>query len=69
MVRDHLDYKYTGATKSFWMSGEEIDDGVIIGRMGEIFKDIPPFTPCPVEEYSASRPPNEVIVVKIAREY
>jgi hypothetical protein len=51
------------------MSGEEIDDGVIIGRMGEIFKDIPPFTPCPVEEYSASRPPNEVIVVKIAREY
>jgi hypothetical protein len=25
-----------------------------------IFKDMPPYTACPVEEYSAARPPNEV---------
>jgi hypothetical protein len=42
------------------MSGEEIDDDVIIERLGRIFKDTPPFTPCPVEEYSALHPPNEV---------
>lgn len=52
-----------------FMKSEEIDDDVIIERLGKIFKYMPPFTPCPVEEYSASRPPNEVIVVKIAREY
>jgi hypothetical protein len=42
------------------MPGEEIDDDVTIKRLGRIFKDTPPFTSCLVEEYSASRPPNEV---------
>jgi hypothetical protein len=41
MARDHLDYEYTGT--------EEIDDDVIIERLGRIFKDMPPFRPCPVE--------------------
>jgi hypothetical protein len=42
------------------MPGEEIDDEVIIERLGKIFKDMPLYTPCPVEEYSASRPPKKV---------
>jgi hypothetical protein len=41
------------------MPGEEIDDEVIIERLGKIFKDMPLYTPCPVE-YSASRPPKKV---------
>jgi hypothetical protein len=32
----------------------------IVERMGRIFKDMPPYTPCPVPEYSAARPPNKV---------
>jgi hypothetical protein len=42
------------------MPSEEVDDDIIIKRLGRIFKDMPPFTPCFVEEYSAARPPNEV---------
>jgi hypothetical protein len=60
MARDHLDYEYTGAEDTSRMPSEEVDDDVIIERLGKIFKDIPPFTPCPVKEYSAARPPNEV---------
>jgi hypothetical protein len=25
-----------------------------------VFKDMPPYTACPVQEYSAARPPKEV---------
>jgi hypothetical protein len=32
----------------------------IVDRVGRIFKDMPAYTPCPVPEYSAARPPNEV---------
>jgi hypothetical protein len=42
------------------MPGGEIDDDDIIDRLGRIFKDMPAYTPCPVPEYSATRPPNEV---------
>jgi hypothetical protein len=42
------------------MPGGEIDDGDIVERLGRIFKDMPPYTPCPVPEYSATHPPNEV---------
>jgi hypothetical protein len=42
------------------MPGGEIDDDDIIDRLGRIFKDMPAYTPCPVLEYSATHPPNEV---------
>jgi hypothetical protein len=42
------------------MPGSEIYDDDIVERLGRIFKDIPPYTPCPVPEYSAAHPPNEV---------
>jgi hypothetical protein len=60
MVLDHLGYEYTRAEDSSWMPGEEIDDDMIIERLGRIFKDMPSYTPCPVEEYSASRPLKKV---------
>jgi hypothetical protein len=42
------------------MPGDEVDDDDIVDRLGRIFKDMPVYTPCPVPEYSAARPPNEV---------
>jgi hypothetical protein len=60
MARDTLGYQYTGEGDSLRMPGGEIDDGDIIDRLGRIFKDMPAYTPCPVPEYSAARPPNEV---------
>jgi hypothetical protein len=60
MVRDTLGYQYTGDGDSSWMFGDEIDDDDIVDRLGRIFKDMPAYTPCPVPEYSAARPPNEV---------
>jgi hypothetical protein len=60
MARDHLSYKYTGAEDSSRMPGEKIDDDVIIDRLRKIFKDMPPYTLGPVEEYSASCSPKEV---------
>jgi hypothetical protein len=38
----------------------ELDDGDIIERLTRIFKDMPPYMACPVQEYSAARPPKEV---------
>jgi hypothetical protein len=60
MARDTLGYQYTGEDDTSRMPGGEIDDGDIVERLGRIFKDMPPYTPCPVPEYSATRPPNEV---------
>jgi hypothetical protein len=60
MARDTLGYQYTGDDDSSWMPGNEIDDDDIIDRLGRIFKDMPTYTPCPVPEYSAACPPNEV---------
>jgi hypothetical protein len=42
------------------MSIFDIEDDVVIERLGKIFKDKPPYTPCPVSEYSAARLPNQV---------
>jgi hypothetical protein len=60
MARDTLGYQYTSDSDSSWMLGSEIDDDDTIDRLGRIFKDMPAYTPCPVPEYSAARPPNEV---------
>jgi hypothetical protein len=51
MARDTLGYHYTG---------DEVDDDDIVERLGKIFKDMPPYTPCLVPEYSVDRPPNKV---------
>jgi hypothetical protein len=36
---------------------KEVDDDDIVDRLARIFKDMPPYTACPVPEYSAARPP------------
>jgi hypothetical protein len=38
----------------------EVDDDDIVDRLGRIFKEMPAYTTCPVHDYSAVRPPNEV---------
>jgi hypothetical protein len=43
MVRDTLGYQYTGNDDTSRIPGFEVEDGVIIERMGKIFKDIPLF--------------------------
>jgi hypothetical protein len=59
MARDTLGYQYNGDDDMSQMPGGEVDDD-IVDRLGRIFKDMPAYTPCPVPEYSAARPPNEV---------
>jgi hypothetical protein len=44
------------------LPGEEVDDDDIVERLGKIFKDMPPYTPCPVPKYSATRPQNKVSI-------
>jgi hypothetical protein len=60
MARDTLGYQYTGEGDSSRMPDTEIDDDDIINKLGRIFKDMLAYTPCPVPEYSATNPPNEV---------
>jgi hypothetical protein len=60
MARDTLGYQYTGDGDSSRMPGGEVDDDDIVDRLGRIFKDMLVYTPCPVPEYSAARPPNKV---------
>jgi hypothetical protein len=60
MARDTLGYQYTGDDNTSRMPGTEVDDDDIVKRLGRIFKDMPPYVPCPVPEYSAARPPNKV---------
>jgi hypothetical protein len=60
MARDTLGYQYTGDEDTSRMPGEEIDDDIIIERLGRILKDMPPYTSCLVPEYSAAQPPNQV---------
>jgi hypothetical protein len=60
MARDTLGYQYTGEGDTSRMPGGEIDDDDIIERLGRIFKDMPPYTRCPVPEYFAAHPPSEV---------
>jgi hypothetical protein len=60
MACDTLGYQYTGDDDTSRMPGDGVDDDDIVDRMGRIFKDMPAYMPCPVPEYSAARPPNEV---------
>jgi hypothetical protein len=60
MACDTLGYEYTGDDDMSRMPGDEVDDDDIVDRLGRIFKDMPAYTPCPVTEYSAARPPNKV---------
>jgi hypothetical protein len=60
MGRDTLGYQYTDDDDTSRMPGGEVDDDDIVDKLGRIFKDMSAYTPCPVPEYSAARPPNEV---------
>jgi hypothetical protein len=60
MARDTLGYQYTSNEDTSRMLGDEVDDEDIIERLGKIFKDMPPYTPSSVPEFSAARPPNQV---------
>jgi hypothetical protein len=60
MARDTLGFEYTGDDDTSWMPEGEIDDDDIIDRLMRIFRDMPLYTACPVQEYSAARPPKEV---------
>jgi hypothetical protein len=60
MAHDTLGYQYTGDEDMSRMPGNEVDDEDIVERLGRIFNDIPPYTPCPVPEYSAAHLPNKV---------
>jgi hypothetical protein len=59
MARDTLGFEYTGDEDTSRIPGDEVDDD-IVDRLMRIFKDMPPYTACPVPEYSAARPPKEV---------
>jgi hypothetical protein len=60
MARDTLGYEYTGEDDTSRMPGDEVVDDDIVDRLAQIFKDMPAYTPCPVLEFSAARPPNQV---------
>jgi hypothetical protein len=60
MACDTLGHQYTGNKDTSRMSGNEVDDEDIVERLGRIFKDMLPYTPYPIPEYSASRPLNKV---------
>jgi hypothetical protein len=60
MARNTLGYQYMGSEDTSRMPSEEVDDEDISERLGKIFKDMPPYNPCPDPEFSAARPPNQV---------
>jgi hypothetical protein len=60
MARDTLWFKYTGDDDTSRMPGDKVDDDDIVDRLARIFKNMPPYTACPVPEYSAASPPKEV---------
>jgi hypothetical protein len=60
MARDTLGFEYTGDDDTSRMPGGKVVDDDIIDRLAHIFKDMPPYTACPVQEYSVARPPKEV---------
>jgi hypothetical protein len=59
MARDSQGFEYTGDDDTSRMPGGEVDDDDIVDRLTRIFKNMPPYTACPVQEYSAARPPKE----------
>jgi hypothetical protein len=60
MARDTLGYQYTGDEDTSRMPGNDVNDDDIVERLGKIFRDMPPYTPCQVPEFSAACPPNQV---------
>jgi hypothetical protein len=60
MACDTLGYQYTGDEDTSRMLGGKVDDDDIVERLGKIFKDMLPYTPCPILEYSAEHLPNKV---------
>jgi hypothetical protein len=48
--RRYSGYKYTGDEDTSRMPGNKVDDEDIVERLGKIFKDMLPYTPCPVPE-------------------
>jgi hypothetical protein len=67
MARDTLGSEYTGDNDTSQMPGGEVDDDDIVNRMMRIFKDMPPYTACPIPEYSAAHPPKEVSSRSLSR--
>jgi hypothetical protein len=55
-----LGFEYTGDDDTSRMPRDEVDEDDIVDRLTRIFKDMPPYTACPVSEYSAARLPKEV---------
>jgi hypothetical protein len=60
MARDTLMYQYTGDEDTSRMPDGKVDDDDIVERLSKIFKDMPPYTPYPIPEYSAAHPSNKV---------
>jgi hypothetical protein len=60
MARDTLGFEYTGDADTSRMPRGEVDDDDIVDRLTRIFKNLPPYTACPIVEYSAAHPPKEV---------
>jgi hypothetical protein len=60
MARDTLGFEYTSDNDTSRMPGGDIDDDDIFDRLMRIFKDMRPYTACPVQEYSTAHPPKEV---------
>jgi hypothetical protein len=54
MARDTLGFEYTGNDDTSRMPGDEVADDDIVDKLARIFKDMPPYTACPVPEYSAA---------------
>jgi hypothetical protein len=60
MARNTLGFEYTGDDDTSRMPGDEVDDDDIVDKLAQIFKDMLPYTACPVPEYFAARPQKEV---------
>jgi hypothetical protein len=60
MARDTLGFEYTSDDDTSRMPRDEVDDDDIVNRLARIFKDMPPYTACPIPEYSAACRPKEV---------
>jgi hypothetical protein len=52
MARDTLGFEYAGDDDISRMPGGKVVDDDIVDRLTRIFKHMPPYTACPVPEYS-----------------
>jgi hypothetical protein len=48
MARDTLGFEYTSDDDTSRMPRDEVNDDDIVDRLARIFKDMPPYTACPV---------------------